>query len=370
MNDLGSIAFIWFDIRKTSKKYKRDKLIIFVADKYITRMDRLAYGLDYLGFNIILLCKKSRYFGSFYNEIIEYRSPWKAVWIIKRLNASVIHTFSNWNFDTSYAIIRSKLSNTKVVLDNYDVLSGLVKKDFLTTNFPMQQEKEKYCMENADGLCCRSLESQYAKRELNFKFKGKRIFFPEYVWELPIDSNNERDRFENTIVYIGNLSKSIFELAKILKEFNWDLHAYCAFNISILKNNSYSNLKIFGPVKPKEIIKVLRKYKYGIQLPSVLLNSHLFTKYKYFYAAAGKIFDYIEAGLKVFISDELFQKWILCRYGHAIKLEEADALDDIKKKIINFDAFNKVLIDQSIVDKSSITIKKQVERLRRFYLSI
>ena len=47
-------------------------------------------------------------------------------------------------------LIHNKLG--KIVFDDYDVMAGMVKENFVRKRYPDNLELERFCLENADGL--------------------------------------------------------------------------------------------------------------------------------------------------------------------------------------------------------------------------
>jgi len=294
-----------------------------------------------------------------------YKSVYGANYFTKKIKSRVYHVFSSWNFDVAYSVIKNKPG--KIVFDDYDVLAGMVSEEFLNSHYPSQLKKEKYCLENADALCCRSLETQFAKHNLKYNIKGERIFFPEYLWNNPIKNNNEVSK-QQSIVYIGNYSKAVAEIALSIKDLNWNLEIFSSIKPPFSEEEKLENLIINKPLNSLDLIKELTKYKYAMQLPGCIIDvtSNIYTDYKYRYAAAGKIFDYLEAGLNVFIDDEEFQKWILKRYNAAIELEKNNSLNDLTKKISNIALTNNSK-NINFNDLSKITMDNQIIRLENLY---
>ena len=345
--------------------------IIIVCDKFTPRIDKIIYGISTLKkYKIVMIYRKSKLIKGFDNENIDkvviVKSIYKVLWIAKRINPLIFHVFSSWDFDFAYSLIKNNGKiKSKIVFDDYDVFAGMVRVEYLKNKYFGQLQKEKFCLENADGLCCRSLETQYTKKYLNYNYKGKRIFFPEYLWDNPIKKKSFLPE-RNLLIYIGNISNSIAKLAELIKKINWDFVIYSHLKSKI------KILNVHKPLKPKDLIRAISRYEYAIQLPACLLdeNKKINTDAKYYYSTAGKIFDYLEAGLKVLISDEEHQKWILKRYNAAIEIEKENPLDDIIKKLSTFAIERNNATDSANADVSQITIKKQIGRLEKFYLSL
>jgi hypothetical protein len=365
--DFISIIINYKTVKRYSKNIDRDKTIGLIADKFMSRIDKIAYGLTANGYNIVLICKNPDHFDKTFSAIFTYRSNYKVLWLAKHFNLSIYHTFSNWNYDVSYYVVKHRRQLHSIVFDDYDVMAGMVYDTYANTRYPGHLKKEKYCLENADGLCCRSIETQYAKRELHYRYKGKRIYFPEYPWKArPADSANIQKK-EKTIIYVGGYNSMVRSIAIRLQKIGWSLDIYPAH---LIKKNKYDfpdNVSIFKSINPRELAQALQPYKIAIQFPGNIISENMprYTPHKFYYSAAGKIFDYLEAGTKVLISDSIHQKWILKRYGAAIDVDENNAMDDIIKKLSAYN--DNETVDSPQIKIDHLTITEQTKRLIEFY---
>jgi hypothetical protein len=341
-------------------------LIVFITDRYLPRTEKIAFALQSLDkYHLVLITRypAKMISGSYYQQVFTVKSPVKTLWIIRKIHPFLIHVFSSWNFDQAHYILKHRKEfKAKVIFDDYDVFAGMLKGQHTAILFPGQRIKEKYCFENADGHCCRSLESQYAKRLLKYNINRKRIFFPEYMWNEADKSASVKSK---TLVYIGNFNKGVIHLARELKTIGWHIEIYSSHFITDIPDSIPENLIVKAPVPPEKLIGLLRSYPVSIQLPGSILDSTntVYTAQKYLYAASGKIFDYLEAGLFVLISDEIFQKWLLKRYGAAIEIDEKNGLEDIVRKLSNFEPSFK----KKEIQYNHLTLKNQVKRLDKFY---
>lgn len=343
--------------------------IVFVTNKYIPRIDKLALAVKYSNcFTTIVISRGYVNYenSGIFKETHMVKSPFKTFWLIKRIKPAIVHVFSSWNFDQAYWLIRHKKKlSAKIVFDDYDVFAGMLQKDHIEKLFPFQFRKEKYCLENADAHCCRSLETQFAKRHLNYKINRHRIFFPEYMWNSANDTGTKK---KNVVVYVGNFNIGILKLAEALQKIKWTLEIYSAFFLRDLKDSLPENVIVHEPLKPSELIEYLRFYPVAIQFPGCILDKRnsIYTFEKYKYAASGKIFDYLEAGLCVLISDELFQRWILKRYQRVIEVDELNPIDDIIRKLTIFEPS----LPNNKYTYNHLTLRAQAPRLFNFYMSL
>ncbi len=363
--DLMDICLHSKRLKQTLSEFNGNKTICFVSDKYMPRIEKLAFGLIQNDYQVVFLCRDAKFFDQGFSLIITYKSSFKVLWLTKQFNPLIYHIFANWNYNTAYSLIKNSSKSNITVFDDYDVLAGMVFKKYTDLKYPDQVKKEKYCLENANGLCCRSIESQFAKRYLGYKYKGKRIFFPEYPWTY---SPNEKKSLQKpkTIVYVGGYNSSIKIIAEALDKIGWSIDIFPA---RILKKDASvypKNVHIQKSLSHKDLIEALKRYSIAIQFPGMIISGmkKTYTSHKFYYSAAGKIFDYMEAGLHVIMTDGIHQKWILKRYGYAIDVDENNPIENIVEKLT--DVNEKELVD-SRTNITHLTVNSQTKRLVKFY---
>ncbi|MBL6962979.1 MAG: hypothetical protein ISR55_04090 [Bacteroidetes bacterium] len=352
------------------KEVEGKKYIIIIANKFYPRVEKIVSGLIMLDFPVILLYKQGEITNQDnYTEIFQLNSPARFLNLSRKFKPLVFHIFSKWNFDIAELMIKKKIG--KIVFDDYDVMSGFVNIEIARVHYPGQIKKERYCLENADGLCCRSLETQLCKRVLKYKFKGRRIFFPEYMMKEPDRLINEK--IENkTIVYAGNYNESILLIAKEIRKIGWSMDVYPSYKISIKKPKGITNLRFFESLDHALLIKALKKYDVSLQIPNQIsvATSKRYNENKRHYSMAAKIFDYMEAGLGVLIIDQVLQKWILNRYKRAVCIDDnGDILESLNSKLKNLNEHSEKR-DEQEYSLLKLTIRYQIARLKDFYESI
>ena len=65
-----------------------------------------------------------------------------------------------------------------VVVDTKDVVNGFVRR-YVLARYPLQERDERWCLENADGICCSDLRTQYLQRHLDFRRAFLRLLWPD-----------------------------------------------------------------------------------------------------------------------------------------------------------------------------------------------
>ena len=351
--------------------------VVFVSDRPGSRVAKLAYGLQQAGWEVVLLHLKSPTFDAskYCVELHQYRNPWEALLLAARYTPVVYHLFSSWNFDVATTLIRHKPG--KIVFDDYDVMAGMVKEDFARKHYPGQLELERFCLENADGLCCRSLETQHAKRRLGYRFKGSRLFFPDYMWSDATSANSEKPwtgRCNRAVVYCGNMPSSnrlsyIGQIAQRLAIAGWDLHLYPSYDRFQVPekgaSDQPSNLHIHSRQDCRVLIDKLSQYAVGLQIPNKLANRGAYTDVKRTYSMTGKMFDYLDAGLPVLIADQRVQTWLLRRYDAAIQLSVKKPLESLSS--LKSSEVESARHGMDAARQQHLAIGVQIPRLIEFY---
>jgi len=366
--DVFSFCFEYRTIRKISEKIKLEKkLVVIVCDRYFPRAEKIAFALKNSDYKIILIHNFQKNINhSLYEHIFAFNGKYKAYWIAKLFKPQVYHIFSNWNFEVAEILIRKKPG--KIVFDDYDVLAGMVKNNYINSRLPGTLEKERFCLENADGLCCRSIEIQYAKRNMGYKLKGiKNIFFPEYVWVAP-ETNVNKITKQNTIAYAGGIDIAIMtKFAKTIGEINWNLDIYSTIPIEKIKKLIPDNISVFDKIDNQLLIERIKEYPLALQVPLDIKDideSVVYTANKKQYAMSGKMFDYIQANRTVIVSELVLISWLLKRYNFALLIDENNYFADLNMKILNYKYLNR---NPAI---NNLTISVQIKRLIHFYSSI
>ena len=149
-----------------ARRPRQSNQIVFVSDRPSSREAKLAHGLRQAGWQVVLLYKTPPAFEAarYFQHAHGYRDEWEALAWCARYRPVAFHVFSTWEFDVAARLVRHRPG--KIVFDDYDVMVGMLREEYVGRDFRRQVALERYCLENADGLCCRSLETQFAKRHL------------------------------------------------------------------------------------------------------------------------------------------------------------------------------------------------------------
>lgn len=321
--------------------------VVFVCDFWMRnsqRVSKIAAMLKEQGIDVVLIHQES--YGpespELFREVHTYGSLSEALYLAKVFTGSLFHIFSCWHLYLAYELIRNKPG--RIIFDNYDCLNGFITDEFLKQNYPGVQEVEKYCLENADGLCCRNMETQYLKRKFNYSFKFKRLFLPDGCSSRKIKRMDNARNDNNGFVFVGGMlpeSMDFFDnwhcqIALHLSKRKLHYHIYPSAAVSDEYRqrlfdfiNQYSDAGYFHihePLPYSKMLDTISEYKYSLYF--VKINKNVEMPARQLFGWGNKLYDYLEAGLKT-ISDSpegAFMSWIIKRYQMGEIVNGADSV--------------------------------------------
>ena len=358
--------------------------IVFVGRNIKPRMLKMAYALRKKGYVVKLLIssKDNSSDWDFFDNVIFFSTTQNLYMKCLMMKPLVYHIFTEATVDDwAYDMIVNKDKLGLVVYDQYDIYHGLVREEN-----DIYSIREKYCLENADGLCCRMFETQFLKQRYNYVFKGKRLLFFDYCWNNYSPRIMERQNSAHIkFVYGGRLMRaSSNERFKIeyrgftywAKQLNLSGDSLTVFpsrkiagsKLHVYRNieREYRSIRYKDPLPAKELIKIESEMDYGIdclELQSdVDKNMKLYYKNKFY--ATNKYFDYIDAGVVPLYGrkDELFGSY-LEKVGGAVKCSLEELPQKLELLRDNVDKYKQQL-DSA---RKELSIDNNIERLIKFY---
>lgn len=391
---LGKFLLYTRKIRNVKKKH-----IMLVSDHVKPRVAKIGYALRKKGFQVTLLLdkrSKNEIFNSdfrFYDYLLYFSNKEEAFSKCLLDRPFVYHIFSEAEVRPwSEYLIQNKSQLGKVVYDQYDVY-----RDFVNREKGEVVAREKYCMENADGLCCRMFETQYLKQKYDYKFTGKRILFFDYCWNkykerngrdkqnchlkfiyggrlIPINSNSPRAKIEwEGFKHIAETTKNNKDYFIIVPSQSCEGKFFRSYK-NLKLNNPYFVLK--EPMSFKELVKYESQMDYGIDCVEfqarideyeTKLENGINLKAKMKYYATNKYFDYLDAGVMPIYGrqGELFGNY-LARFGGAVWCSLEEMPDKMNELRTNRDINKK----KACKAREVFAIENQIGRLIAFYKEI
>ncbi|HYD70498.1 hypothetical protein [Azospirillum sp.] len=331
--------------RQAFSRPRRHDLVVFVANNPFGRVAKAALALRAQGISTVLLHHQPPKFNAarYFVETHAYRSPQEAVALACRYAPLAYHLFVSWEHVTPAFFIRHRPG--PVVFDDYDVLAGILQPTHpAAAVIPL----ERFSLENADGLCCRSLEAQVAKRHLGYRLKGPSLLFLDGCWnrsDLP--ERPRRDPAEIHIAYCGNFGVEKLAandataihlgLARQWATQRIHYHLYPApmgqqtafeevYSDYLALEAATPYFHLHRPVPAERLLEELSQYDYGIHLSSRKLDTladDAYNEHKHPYCTTNKLFDYFDAGLPVLGPSTGFISFVANRYGAGVMLTPA-----------------------------------------------
>ncbi len=292
----------------------------------------------------------------------------------------VIHIFSGWGDSIStYFLVKMKELFPKIVYDKYDIFNGMYA--YISAEL---LEAERYCLENADGICNRGYELEYLMNETNYNIKGKTIQFLDYCKDGSVDYVYRDEKEPLTLCYAGSIQtekshpdSSVacwLSLAEMCEKNKCHLHIYpmtwdkktFAEYMELDSVNKFFHFH--KPVPYMQIEKELSQYDYMVHpIRAGFLSKEIngiYYRRKGIYGCSNKFFDSLDAGLPIIgISMTKFTKFLEER-GVCIRwaIEEYDfnllkeKRNELRKKVV-------------LVHKE-LQIKEHINELIKFYNSL
>ena len=330
------------------RHYGTAERVVFVADRPQGREKKLAAALRRLGWQVFLVygeqpdydCKDS------FDDARQYVDRWQAVTIASEYDPKLYHLFCRMDYQTAYAFTIARPG--KIVCDSYDNLTGMV-----TPAYPYHKEQpaiERHCLEQADGLVCRNLETQYGKRSREYDPSRARLFFPDYAWGHTENSKKLSDSdgelhlaFGGTVwsrKKFGRMDNDHLWIAKKLAENHVHFHLYPMHYQDSEFEDTFSEYLEFQEASPYfhlhrsvrggDWISELAKYDVMAVISRSLLlgeSRPQYTSYKARYAYSNKLADAVDAGLLYMSNPEYFTCKLAKRLGVGVGVAMGD-LDD------------------------------------------
>ncbi len=354
--------------------------VVFVCDRIHVRVIKMAYSLKEIGWKITLLYKENYSFdvSEYFFQIKQFKNPQDALYLATKFKPIAYHIFSNYNFETAFIFIKFKPG--KIIFDNYDLLTGMVK-ERVAKQYKKQIVKEEFCYLNANGLCCRDLRVQYLTSKLGYKLPDK-ILFSEYCW--PIDKFMRNSKLIDGIhvVYVGSIAidpSSIeayqYELGFLLSANKIHLHIYPSHQ-HIIKEMEIQMKRFVKPdliekyihihstISPLNMTQEISKYHYGLLISTNKVDfvddGETYFHHMGDYLLPSKLFDYLEAGLFTLSQNARFIRFVLERYGNG---KVVGSLEEIAEQC-KHEPPNKISIPKSL------ELGSNIQRLTKFYSNL
>lgn len=363
----------------------KDRLVVFVVDEPRVRQCKLAAGLRSIGWKVVLLHRSKTDFPlePYFDEARLYRTEYEALIFARDYDPVAFHVFSPWYDDTTTAFVRHKPG--KVVYDYTDVFT-----EILTFDAEKGVEGQRFCVEQADGICCRDLRVRHAIRKLGWSKPKKAMVFMDYCWGSHLGRPllpKRQDGFH--VVSIGSfgverngqMDNGYLGIARMFADQGIHFHIYPVVRQMVYPDTfevtfeDYLELQektglvhLHRPVPMDEVIPEISQYHLGISIVQALTFQRPlegYTDAHFRYCGSTRIFDYLDAGLPVLLNREFhLQYHALARYGLALVGNQSrlETLRQDLEKLYHDDVQARIIAMQA-----RYSLNAQIPRLAAFY---
>ncbi len=370
------------------------KRVVFVIDHSSPRVYKIIKQLNKNGWEIIAFYRYKRgkdierEIGSYVKIIKKYVSAYAAYALCRQYEGSLFHVFCCYTYDVPELLIRKKVG--KVVLDNYDGFAGFIAGWNRTRSGLKTAASERYCLENADGLTCRSFESQYNKHEMGYRFKRRRLLFLDYCsiekeYYLREHKLNEEPVFfygggvPDEVRYPDFPFSCLTETARILDKKGccfWVYHSRVNPSLQQHYQSEFDSIKraVFHDAIPfDDMINLMQNCDFSIMPAKGEYyfsgknedSDGIYHYAKYIYATANKFFDAIEVGIPIigYAPSRIVRVLSRCGVIRCSMDELESKLDDIIAHYSDYRAEIRKNIDK-------FSIERHIHRLIDYYIEI
>lgn len=370
---------------KASTQNADKKIIVYLCELIPARAGRMAkwVGKNPL-FEVILVCHQDGYVpefaGGHFSREFTYRNEWHLRSTLLRIgHIDVIHSFAPKCY---YPEIARLFTQKPFILDMQDVV---VTYHGLNPPYAWAKKEliyEKSCLSHADVIIGQSLEPRAGILQYGIKKRPETMFFPLFCDDDSLKPQSGKNLKEGIhVVYAGGLAGShrdrrqfgilqFHNLIESLSKQEIHFHVYPSPSTLPPDYEEYYGIAaknpffhIHEPVDNDALTTELAKYHFGI-LPFFREDSDL-KEDKMKYATSLKMFNFLEAGLPVIISRDIFyQWWIVMRKNSGVAISKQD-IPDLGKKLRSLD-YDRLLknVDEY---RRELSLSKHVPRLINLY---
>lgn len=370
-----------------------NRLVAIISDDPRVREAKLAAACTHQGWRAVLFCRNLPGYDAreYFADVFQYDDPWDAVAKVSALRPHTYHCCAQMKYETCAAFLAARPG--PIICDLYDNVE-MLSDDFFAREPVRRFDRalERSVLTRADGLVCRNLESQHAKRRQGVDVPAKRLFFTEYAWgDIEKQPKLSSQDGELHIFYGGSFwiekqypeyadCGGMYWLAELLSEQKVHFHLYPAAGSAEQFDDLFSDYRalderscyfhLHRPIRDmRTFLTEASQYDAGIFAIKAYLEGGTMRQYaptKMRYAYGNKLTDYIDAGLSFIAHKGIFMYQIARHLGVAIDIgedfREKSFWDRVKKQIlqpsVNFDA---------VVRR--FDLRGQAPRLIRFYES-
>ena len=374
----------------------RSQQVVMVSDRPGSREAKIGYALKHAGWQPILFHRKTPSFDatSYFDKVRCYNHEWEALRAACDYSPVAYHIMVNSDYRLAELFVRHRPG--VIVVDPYDCIAGMYTNAFMAAHpdFSQQIDLERYCLQQADGICCRSREAEWLEERFGYTYRD-RLLFPDGCWNRSTLTKRSPDGELHT-VYAGHIDRmyegrkaftahgSKLWLAQTLADqrIHFHLYPWCTATGEEFESafREYRELEkitnyfhLHRPLPPDQLIEELGRYDLAMFVYNEFVEPgtivHNFTPDKLRVAASNKVFDFVDAYLPVahtavegsFICDLLDR--------HQIRVDVLDISPHDwgdRFRNLDFDSYR----DRIVQARADYDIRRHIHKLTDFYLAL
>lgn len=179
--DLASLIAVGAGPERVSDGPRRIVVVTAIPDP---REAKIGHAIRAAGSQAILLSSDAPTFdpATAFDQAFRFGTPAEALQMARQLDADLLHVCTQMNYETCQVLVAHRPA--PVVVDSYDILTGMWTEAFFEKfpQFDSSRRIERFCLETADGLCLRGLQTQALRRKHGYVLQQPSVFWPEYAW--------------------------------------------------------------------------------------------------------------------------------------------------------------------------------------------
>lgn len=370
--------------KRVSKQNPNLALIVIVTHLVNVRACKLTYGLKLCNYKVVLLhsdpgfCRFDSAVLSLFDEAIMYNSPEDAVIKAASYRPMAYHILCTWNYNVARTFVQMRPG--VVVVDTKDVLGGFVRPQALR-RCPFQEKAERFCFENADGICCSDLRTQYLKRYLGYRLPA-RLFWPDYCWPVGFTKRQTKKTNGRHVAYAGSIQPNpsspvayLYDLARLLAQSGINFHIYPSYPSvtpelrhemrNLVSSDLMKYVHIHDTLSYLDLSSELSAFHVGILISNIHLNfgngDDTYYPFMKKYLIESKLFDYHEAGLLCLTEKNMRLPRHIFPENGAVR--EVQSLEEIVEIVSNMEI-------REIEVEPKLRLDYHARRLSEFYLRL
>ena len=372
-----------------------EQTVVFVTGQARAREAKLAAGLKALGWKIVLITQQPPYgnFAQYFSEIHSTGSPAKALNLARHYKPLVCHVFS-WIAD-EFALCLIENRPCKVLFDPYDMGFGTMKRrEDVRRATPWQH----FCLEHADGVCCRDLRMNWLIRQGIIPKPKHRILYGDYAWNATSHWQKWSRSRGMSLDEIHVVQAGFFTVEKVSRDAG-ALHiaeGFCSqgihfhvyphpvqvpsdrakfealFEDYLRLQESCPQFHLHMPVPADRLVEELAPYHMAINVHQPFLEEQALQDYDEEDLRRGgstRIMDYIEAGLPVILHPKERYLFSMLR-RHGLVLEATKGLLGAGRKTLEEFLRDPRLGENLRRFQEHHSIARNIGRLEEFYARV